>query len=338
LFGSFPFPIVVILVGPSAALQHQRESFVPMPLPPNPILVEAYEVAHWVLKLREAGILERDFCQDPDTGLLCGSDPSGGSDSSSGGGKTGGKEGGKGGKDKVKIESVSKFRKDGVKVSTSSEKEFLEVWNDKIGMEPAEFKSSFMGKSEGEMTLSLRSFNIDPAKGTREHYLEISGKVKDGGKTVGEFTRTIDVKKNTASSDVFEINKEAQSKGLAKKLLAGNVATYRELGLKHVETHANIDVGGYAWAKYGYVPDKGSWTNLKNDILQDKLEALPARLAADRPWLGKLVNSSDPKAIWAIADSPYGKYFLLGSDWKGKLVFDDNDSMTRFDAYVGKKK
>jgi Zeta toxin/Collagen triple helix repeat (20 copies) len=32
----------------------------------------------------------RDFCQDPDTGLLCGSDPSGGSDSSSGGGGKGG--------------------------------------------------------------------------------------------------------------------------------------------------------------------------------------------------------------------------------------------------------
>jgi Zeta toxin/Collagen triple helix repeat (20 copies) len=46
-------------------------------------LYQAYE-------LGPDGIL-REFCQDPETGLLCGSEPSGGSDSSSGGG---GKEGG----------------------------------------------------------------------------------------------------------------------------------------------------------------------------------------------------------------------------------------------------
>ena len=178
----------------------------------------------------------REFCQDPETGLLCGSEPSGGSSESSGGKEGGGKEGGKGGKGKVKIDSISKFRSDGVKVSTPSEEKFLEIWNDKVGMEPADFKKSFMGDAEGSMTVGLRTFNLlqgpkGKTKMVQEHYLEINGKVtEEGTKVLAEFTRTIDIKKNVASSDVFEVSKEAQAKGIGKQLLAGNVATYREMG------------------------------------------------------------------------------------------------------------
>jgi hypothetical protein len=44
------------------------------------------EIARWILKLQQDGVLSsKDYCQDPETGLLCGSEPSGGSESSSGG-------------------------------------------------------------------------------------------------------------------------------------------------------------------------------------------------------------------------------------------------------------
>jgi ADP-ribosyltransferase exoenzyme len=48
------------------------------------------QVVRWVLKLQQDGVLSaKDFCQDPETGLLCGSEPgAGGSESSSGGGGT----------------------------------------------------------------------------------------------------------------------------------------------------------------------------------------------------------------------------------------------------------
>jgi ADP-ribosyltransferase exoenzyme len=50
------------------------------------------QVARWVLKLQQDGVLSsKDFCQDPETGLLCGSEPGAGSESSSGG-KEGGKD------------------------------------------------------------------------------------------------------------------------------------------------------------------------------------------------------------------------------------------------------
>ena len=52
----------------------------------------------------------------------------------------------------------------------------------------------------------------------------------------------------------------------------------------------------------------------------------------------ELIDDYDPKAIWEIADSKYGKDLLLKSDWYGTLDLHDPDTMTRFNAYVGKRK
>ena len=88
------------------------------------------------------------------------------------------------------------------------------------------------------------------------------------------------------------------------------------------------------------MPDKEAWSGSKSQLraqLQQRFDAIPPHLATDKPMLAKIINSKDPKAIWALADSPYGKYFLLNSSWHGDLKFDDKDAMGRFDAYVGKK-
>jgi hypothetical protein len=59
---------------------------------------------------------------------------------------------------------------------------------------------------------------------------------------------------------------------------------------------------------------------------------------ADR--LRTLARSSDPKALWAIADSKWGEKILLGRDidWVGTLDLHDKETMARFNAYVGKTK
>jgi hypothetical protein len=54
--------------------------------------------------------------------------------------------------------------------------------------------------------------------------------------------------------------------------------------------------------------------------------------------LRQLIESNNPKSIWAIADSPRGKELLLNSDWYGALNLKDKESMDRFNAYVGKHK
>ena len=89
----------------------------------------------------------------------------------------------------------------------------------------------------------------------------------------------------------------------------------------------------YRWAsRSGNLPSY----DLEEDPEAPKLAVLPpAETDAD---LIKLAQSSNPKAIWAIADSPKGKQLLLNSDWNGVLNLKDKESMDRFNAYVGKKK
>ncbi len=50
------------------------------------------------------------------------------------------------------------------------------------------------------------------------------------------------------------------------------------------------------------------------------------------------MRGSNPKNLWKIADSSYGKKLLLGSGWSGVLSLTDKEAMARFKDYVGKTK
>jgi hypothetical protein len=133
---------------------------------------------------------------------------------------------------------------------------FLKDWNERIGVSPAEFKKSFMGGLEGTM-------RIGDLNGQR---WIIGGYIMDGGRRIANYDRGISWDEKTASSDLFQITDAQTGKGVGKDFLAGNVAEYQRLGLKQLKVHANIDVGGYAWAKYGYVPNSNDWEILRETI------------------------------------------------------------------------
>jgi hypothetical protein len=143
---------------------------------------------------------------------------------------------------------------------------FLEQWDERIGVAPAEFKKSFLGGLDGTMNVNFQEYGD---LGT----LEIKGKLQDGrGTDIARYSRNINLDQNTAESGYFAFDSRSQqSKGLGKQMLKGNVETYQQLGLDQVEVHADIDVGGYAWAKYGYVPTDSSWRSLSRDI-RDKID------------------------------------------------------------------
>ena len=152
-------------------------------------------------------------------------------------------------KDKVKLS-------DGL--SASEKGEFFKLWNERVKEAPEEFRQEFMGGLDGTMTIGV-------SHGT----WEIRGKIHDEhGEVIGTYTRSIDFEGNTASSDYFVINRGHTGKDIGKKMLAANVAKYQELGLDRVEVTANIDVGGYAWAKYGYVPTEDAWRDLASSLYE----------------------------------------------------------------------
>jgi hypothetical protein len=167
------------------------------------------------------------------------------------------------------VQRSTDFEKPGIEISGATKhdpaklKKFLDLWNEKVHEAPEAFKKEFMGGLPGTMLIGESDYNSDA--------WQITGYVHDAdGARIGEYTRTINFAKNKASSDYFKLFNRATGKDTGKVLLAGNMEVYKKLGLDAVQVHANIDVGGYAWAKYGYVPTESSWRSLSSD-LYDKL-------------------------------------------------------------------
>lgn len=171
----------------------------------------------------------------------------------------------------------------------------------------------------------------------------------------GSIERQISPETGKVYHAYFSLPSESQSSGIAKTILRNQVELYQKIGLNHVNLTANIDVGGYAWAKYGFAPSsQGSWNIIQsrvNGFVNDEFRnGRMSKLIADD--LKRIASSKDPKAIWNIADypvkSPYllnndkpaswGQVMLMNSNWSGTLNLKDADSLRRFNEYIAKKK
>jgi GNAT superfamily N-acetyltransferase len=226
---------------------------------------EQQAVRTWALNLKDAD----DFIQDPTTGRLEGRRPGTGALDSGGNVKPelqGEIAAGMPPRPKEKGKfKVDDFGKAGISLDpeTRNEKDekskkFVERWNESVRDAPEDFKDKFLGGLKGSMRME---YDDDADKIKMQGYLE-----DEHGDSLGEYTREIDFANKKAESVYFKVEEGAQGHGVGKKMLAGNIATYQQLGLHRVEVHANIDIGGHAWARYGYVPTRQSWRNLRTYI------------------------------------------------------------------------
>lgn len=131
-----------------------------------------------------------------------------------------------------------------------------------------------------------------------------------------------------------------QGQGLAKRFLADSMDLYQDLGVKEITLIANSDVGGYAWAKYGFTPIRDHW-------ITTAIGRAEATGAGDRIKQRLYdVQYADPQAIWDVADMteampnghPAGMELLGGQEWRGTFRLDDKAAMARFDRYTGRTK
>jgi hypothetical protein len=171
-------------------------------------------------------------------------------------------------KEKVKPEDFGKAKvelnRDLIGESAKAKK-FVETWDKHVGLAPEEFKNEFLGGINA--TMRLEYFHDESEGRVYSDSIEISGELmSEQGRHIGSYRREIDFKNNEAESTFFSITGSQTGRNLGKQMLAANVALYQKLGLDRVKVHANIDVGGYAWAKYGYVPNEESWDELRNTL------------------------------------------------------------------------
>lgn len=141
----------------------------------------------------------------------------------------------------------------------------------------------------------------------------------------------------TVSHDFFSLAEKYQRNGFSKDLLKTLYVQYKAMNLNAIRLEANINVGGYAWGRYGFTCDA-----------QDALRLLewqastPATISmknkAQKIWDDFYEkNNHDysirfPMNLWA--DAEFGKKLLLGSQWIGELDLNDPVQAKRFVDYM----
>ena len=157
-----------------------------------------------------------------------------------------------------------------------------------------------------------------------------------GGTVISHFIQKSEkTGKHFAYLDYYKAGK--QGAGGAKAFFRAALGVYQKLGISQVHLQANIDIGGYAWAKFGFKPEQASWDNYRKDML--KYVPKQKFSAAAKEKLTQILKDPDPRAIFVLSDlkdgeKSVGKHMLLGTDWIGKLDLNDETSYRRLLGYI----
>jgi hypothetical protein len=240
-------------------------------------------------------------------------------------------------------------------------------------------KSAF--PADTQFTTSIKRVNYGELKGgdlVQTERAMVETRFVKGGMT-GRNTRSFFRDGNgdlVTSHDMFTIRGEGQGSGIGKQVVKAQFDEYEKLGVKRVGVHANIDVGGYAWARFGLTPSQKGWDSLRKSLkrrtevsvyepiakpkddeerdynaqvarvlgLMDELGEGPVKMTSrERRAVRKILNDPDPRAIWKVADARIGgrnigKELLMNTHWNGEIRLDDPDAMQRFNHYTGRNK
>lgn len=162
----------------------------------------------------------------------------------------------------------------------------------------------------------------------------------DGTEITRNFKRLDD-----GSVDVYHAYFRAgrRGEGAGKQFFRTSMGEYIAAGVSQVRVTANIDVGGYAWARFGYLPaDQGAWDGLRR-FLRTRLDVLQDVTPEQKKAVTRILDKDDRRALWEVADATIsgrkiGKELLLGSHWSGKIELSNEEQMRRFTAYVSQER
>lgn len=133
--------------------------------------------------------------------------------------------------------------------------------------------------------------------------------------------------------DYLEMPKVVQGKGLGKTLMSEFYREYKRIGVKYLSLKANIDVGGYAWARYGFYAKIG---DVERIFIQRKTaqKAIKEKaLSIFRNWRAQNPNE-EYFPMNLLAKEKYGRSLLIGSHWNGILDLTDKKATNYFERYI----
>lgn len=105
-----------------------------------------------------------------------------------------------------------------------------------------DFKGKVYIEKEGDHKIKIVSFDLEHPTGAK----------------IKQCTRTLDLKKGEVHHDLLELEQSSQNSNVVKQMYKDALPMYKKLKMKKITLQANLTAGGYAWAKYGFKPSKGT--------------------------------------------------------------------------------
>jgi hypothetical protein len=218
--------------------------------------------------------------------------------------------------------------------------------------DPAEIVAAMVEHIPGDLTVGMQVVhriygNLPAVEVTAEGQGEMKG-LKIQRTFIRDHDGTLRV-----FHDKFEVPKSAQGHDLAKQVIEDSLKQYRALGVQRIDTYANLEMGGYAWAKFGFKasnPGKmasrlhAMLTTPQQKEIADRLPVVNDRERADL--LGIIDrHKNDPKLPWHVAAAvtadgrQVGKSLLTTTvGWDGTLDLHDTEAVSRMERYIAQRK
>lgn len=142
----------------------------------------------------------------------------------------------------------------------------------------------------------------------------------------------------SVSHDLLLVPEKLQGNGITKELFQNLYREYNAGGFNKIRVHANINVGGYAWGKYGF--QVGNWD--AEDFINEYKKRLSSDDYKDAIKTVRDYNKQNLHEIGfpmrLLADKEYGKKLLLKSEWEGWIDLTNLNQRKTFEDYLYKTK
>lgn len=157
--------------------------------------------------------------------------------------------------------------------------------------------------------------------------LVVSGKIyNQSGESVGYFDRDFTrwAGKIEVEHSLFFIDKAYEGTGFGSRFVRHCQEKYMKYGVSKINLWANLDVGGYAWARMGFdFTDKHKVNELYNKLVGTWVHYYPN--ASTAPAISNFNHSWDFAAFIGPDGRKIGKEVLLGSTWSAAKILDLGD-------------
>ncbi len=217
-------------------------------------------------------------------------------------------------------------RQDGYWVGTSTRRD---ISGDKMVITPEALQQGLF-RTEADFRKASEALLAGMPKGERLTIAWVSGSKNSLGLVASNESGTVKISRGfvknetgwTARHRLFELPKKYQGSGAAKAMLRSSVEQYDAMGVTKIETHANINVGGYAWARLGFAADNPAEIRQKVERAIKRAPRSPKAIAARRV----LDASSDDDLMYNLANAQGADGERLGrqilgprTSWDGHL-------------------